>query len=229
MENCLPKLMGATMLVLLMLSFLGNTPVFAQCSPRAGECLAPPYAVPAEPVWGTLNAAPGGNYPSGSLEFDVFVINTGYPAGGNATLYNETVTVAALPAGLNTSTATGLPVLLTPGQAITSTITMQIPSNFAQNNLSASLVANVAYWNGTANIQVKLTGSALVYVLGLPLGGTQTTSSGTSQSTQTSQTATQSGTVSTTLFAAAVATPSIVVVLLLILLVRGRGRPKAGP
>jgi hypothetical protein len=210
------------MLVLLMLSFLGNTPVFAQCSPRAGECLAPPYAVPAEPVWGTLNAVPGGNYPGGSLAFDVFVIDTGYEAE-NATLFNETVTASALPAGLNTSTAKGLPLMLTPGQAITSTITMPIPSDFAQTNLSASLVVNVSYWNGTANIPVKLTGSAVVYILGGPLGGTQTTTSSTSQSTQTT---TQGGTVSTTLFAAAVATPSIVVVLLLILLVRGRSRPK---
>ena len=222
MRRRLPKLMGATMLMLLVLSFSGATPALAACSKNAAECLAPPYSVPAEPVWGTVNTVTAGNYPGGSLQFDVFVINTGYPAEGNATLFNETITATALPAALNTSTATGLPVLLTPGQAITSTITMQIPRNFTLSSFRASLAADVSYWNGTANIPVQLLGSATVYVLGDPIGGASTTSS------QTTQTSTQSGGVSTTLFAAGLAIPSILAVILLILVVRRRGGPIGG-
>jgi len=226
MENGIPKLMAATMLMLLMLSFLVATPARAQCSPRAAECLAPPYAVPAEPIWATLNALPQGNYPGGNEIFDVFVVNSDQPPKGNVTLINETLTAPALPSAFQTNTAIGLPIQLAPGQAILNTIALEIPSNFTQSNFTADLVVNVFYWNGTINIPVKLTGTALVYLLGLPGSTPHTTTS--SSASQTTQTTTQSGTVSTTLFAAGVAIPSIVAVLLLILLARGRGPPKGG-
>ena len=230
MDNGLPKLMGATMLMLLMSSFLVAAPVRAAGPPPGvGEIIAPPYAVPAESVWATVNAVPQGNYPGGNLEFDVFVVNSDQPPDGNVTLFNETLTASALPPGSQTNTGIGLPVSLAPGQAILSTIYLEIPNNFTQSNFTANLVADVSLWNGTANIPLKLTGSAQVFLLGLPVTGTQTTTSSTSRSSQTAQTTTQSGTVSTTLFAAGVAIPSIVVVILLIFLVRGRGRPKAGP
>lgn len=222
MQKRLPKLVGATMLTLLMLSFLGAVPAFAACGPRAGECLAPPYAVPAEPVWATLNAFPQGNYPGGNLEFRVFVINSAQPPSGNVTLMNETLSATALPPGLNTSVATGLPVNLARGQAITSVISLHIPSDFTQTNFTANLVVEVLRWNGTINIPIKLTGSALVYLLGAPAAGTSTTSSSTSSTTP------QSAGISTGLFAAGVAIPSIVAVILLVLLVRRSGGPKGG-
>jgi hypothetical protein len=225
MQKRLPRLMGATMLMLLMLSFLAATPARAVCPPNAGECIPPPYAVPAEPVWATLNAATQGNYPGGNEVFDVFVINTGWPAEGNVTLINETLTAPTLPPAFQTNNAKGLPVELSPGQAIQSTIALQIPSNFTQSNFTASLVANAVLFNGTTNISLRLTGTSIVYILGLPILTTQTTTSSASQSTQP---AAQSGTVSTGLFAAGVAAPSIVAVILLVRLFQGRGRPKGG-
>ena len=231
MEPRLPKLMGATMLMLLMLSFLVAAPARAAVNlqavpPGAGEIIAPPYAVAAEPVWATLNAIPQGNYPGGNEIFDVFVVNSDQPPDKNVTLINETLTAPALPVSFQTNTAIGLPVQLSPGQAIVNTIALEIPSDFTQNNFTANLVAYVQLNNGTNFIHLKLTGSSIVYLLGLPGSGTQTTTQSSSQSTQTT---TQSGTVSTTLFAAGVAIPSIVVVILLILLVRGRGGSKGGP
>lgn len=229
MEKRFPDLRWAPLIGLLMLSFLVATPARAQCGPRAAECIAPPYAVPAEPVWATLNALPHGNYPGGNEIFDVFVVNSDHPPAGNVTLINETLTAPALPPNYQTNTGIGLPIQLGPGQAILSTIALEIPSNFTQSNFTAFLVVNVALWNGTTNIFLKLTGTSLVYILGLPIAGTPTTTSRTSQSTQTTQTTTQSGTVSTTLFAAGVAIPSILAIILLILVVRGRGGPKGGP
>ena len=226
MQKRLPGLMGAMMLVLLMLSLLGATPVRAACGPRAGECLAPPYAVPAEPVWATLNAVPQGNYPGGNQVFDVFVIYTGWPAEGNVTLINETLTAPALPPASQTNTATGLPVLLSPGQAIVSQIALQIPSNFTQSNFTASLAVNVLLFNGTINVPLRLTGNSLVFILGHPVSSTRSTTSSNSQSTQPDA---QGGTVSTTPFAAGVTAPSIVAVILLVRLFQGRGRPKGGP
>ena len=110
MQKRLPKLVGATMLMLLMLSVLVATPVRAQCvlKPGGGECLAPPYAVPAEPVWATLNAATHGNYPGGNETFDVFVINSDVPPNGNVTLFNETITAPALPPAGTSSVGTGI-------------------------------------------------------------------------------------------------------------------------
>jgi hypothetical protein len=226
MRERLPKLVGAMVLMLLMLSSLLATPARAQCVllPGQGECVAPPYAVPAEPVWGTLNAVPQGNYPGGNLIFDVFVVNSDKPPEGNVTLINETVTAPALPPGFQSNTGIGLPVELGRGQAILSTIALEIPSNFTASNLTASLVANALLFNGTVNISLKLTGTLQVFILGHPISS-QTTTSGISQTTQ----AAQSGTVSTTLFAVGVAIPSIVAVILLVLLARGRSGPKGGP
>jgi hypothetical protein len=224
MEKRFPKLVSAASLALLMLSFLVATPAHGvNPPPGAGEIIAPPYAVPAESVWATLNAVPQGNYPGGNLKFLVFVVNSDKPPNGNVTLLNETLTAPALPPTFQTNNGIGLPIELSPGQAIENTIYLSIPSNFTQSNFTANLVANAALFNGTTNIFLKLTGTTQVFLLGLPGTGTQTTSS-TSQSTQTSTT--QSGTVSTTLFAAGIAIPSIVVVILLILLVRRGGSPK---
>ena len=224
MRKRLPKLIGAMMLMLLMLSFLVATPARAVCPPNAGECIPPPYSVPAEPIWATLNAIPQGNYPGGSVTFDVFVINTGYPAQGNVTLINETLTAPALPPAYQTKAATGLPVQLSPGQAIVSQITVQIPSNFTQNNFTATLAAYVLRLNVTANPLIRLTGTSLVYILGPPASSTQSTTSNTSQGTQPAA----PGTVSMTTFAAGIVAPSIVAVILLAVLFRGRGVPKGG-
>lgn len=209
-----PKLTGATMLMLLMLSFLVATPA------RAANPALPYYSAPSQPIWVTVNALPQGNYPGGNEVFDIFFVNAEQPPNGNVTLYNETLTAPALPPEQQTNTAIGLPIMLSPGQAILNTIALPIPSDFKESNFTANLVAYAFFPNGTA---LKVTGSAQVFLLSLPGSTTQTTSSSSSQTTQTS---TQSGAVSTTLFAAGVALPSIVVVILLILLVRGRGSPK---
>jgi hypothetical protein len=228
MEKRLPKLTVATMLALLVLSFLVAAPARAAVNlqavpPGAGEIIAPPYAVASEPVWATLNAVPQGNYPGGNEIFDVFVVNSDHPPDGNVTLVNETLTAPALPSTFQTNNAIGLPVQLSPGQAIVNTIALEIPSDFSQNNFTANLAAFVQLNNGTSYINLKLTGSLVVYLLGLPGSGSQTTTTSASPSTQTT---TQGGTVSTSLFAAGVAIPSIVVIILLALLVRGRGGPK---
>jgi hypothetical protein len=228
MQNRLPKLATASVLTLLVISFLAAAPALAQCNNRAGECLAPPYSQASEPVWATLNVVPQGNYPGGNLIFDVAVVNSDQPPAGNLTLFNETVSSPQLPASnSNPNTAIGLPVTLTPGQLIVNTIAMEIPSNYTQANFTANLVAYVSYWNGTLNVPLKMTGSAIVYMLGLPLSGGQTTSVSTTVST-TTLTVTGSGTVSSSLLAAGVGIPSIVVVILLVLLVQRRGGPK-GP
>jgi hypothetical protein len=232
MEKRFPDLMWAALLALLMLSFLVATPATpahaANPPPGAGEIIAAPYSVPAEPVWATLNAIPQGNYPGGNLKFDIFVVNSDSPPDGNVTLINETLTAPALPPTFQTNTGIGLPIMLSPGQAILSTIYLEIPSNFTQSNFTANLVANALLFNGTTNISLKLTGTAQVFLLGLPLAGNQTTTttSSSSDTSQSTQTTTQSGTVSTTLFEAGVAIPAIVVVILLILLVRRGSGPK---
>ena len=228
MEKRFSVLVWAFLLTLLSPSFLIAIPANAACPPNAGECLAPPYAVPAEPVWATLNAIPQGNYPGGNMEFDVFVVNSDKPPAANVTLLNETLTAPALPPGSNTNTGIGLPIQLAPGQAILNTIHLEIPSNFTQSNFTANLVAYVQLNNGTKNISLQLTGTSKVFLLGLPGTGTQTSTSSQSTSSQETQTTTQTGAVSTTLFAVGVAIPSIVVIALLVLLVRNRGSPKGG-
>jgi hypothetical protein len=215
-----------------MLSFLvvmPATPARAAGPPAgAGEIIAPPYAVAAEPVWATLNAVPQGNYLGGNLEFDAVVVNSDQPPDGNVTLFNETVTAPAFPADSQSNYGIGLPISLAPGQLIVNTIRLPVPSNFSQGNFTANLVANVALWNGTVNVYLRLTATTLVTLLGLPGTGGQTTSSGSqnSQTTTTTTTVTQSGAVSSSLFAVGVAIPTIVVILLLVLLVRRGGGSK---
>jgi hypothetical protein len=227
MEKRLPSLAWVAMLALFILS-LFSAPAFAANAPPpgAGEIIAPPYAVPAEPAWATLNAVPQGNYPGGNLVFDAFVVNSDQPPDQNVTLFNETVTAPAFPADSQSNYAIGLPIDLAPGQAIVNTIALPVPSDFSASNFTADLVAFVALWNGTANIYLKLTATTVVTLLGLPVSGSQTTSS-TSQSTQTTtMTVTQSGAVSSSLFDAGVAIPSIIAVILLGLLVSRRRGPK---
>lgn len=213
------KQVWATTFALLVLSFLVAAPV---------GMTRPPPSGPGNPVWATLNAATQGNYPGGNETFYVFVVNSDQPPDGNVTLINETLTAPALPPEYQTNSSIGLPIDLSPDEAITNVLTLEIPSNFAQDNFTVDLMVNVAVWNGTTNIFLRLTSSTVVTLHGLPGTGTQTiTSSSPTQSTQTSQTTTQTGTVSSSLFAAGVAIPTIVAVILLALLVRGR--PKRGP
>jgi hypothetical protein len=227
MQKSLPKLVWATTITLLMLSFLtAAAPVRAVCM-GAASCQGPrpPPSGPGNPVWATLNAATQGNYPGGNETFYVFVVNSDQPPDGNVTLINETLTAPALPPEYQANSSMGLPIDLSPGEAISNAMTLEIPSNFTQDNFTADLVVNVAVWNGTVSISLKLTSSTVVTLHGLPDTGTQTTtSSSTTQSTQTSQTTTQSGTVSSSLFAAGVAIPTIVAFTLLALLVRGRSK-----
>ncbi len=230
MQNRLPKLVTAGVLTLLVLSFLAAAPARAACGQGAGECLAVPYSQAVEPVWATLNAAPQGNYPGGNEIFDITVVNSDKPPAGNLTLFNETVSSPQLPpSNSNPNFAIGLspPITLTAGQLIVNTIAMEIPSNYTQANFTANLVAFVSYYNGTLNVPLKLTGSIIVYMLGLPLSGGQTVTVSTSVST-TTQTVNSSAGVSSSLFAVGVGIPLIVVVILLVLLARGRGGPK-GP
>jgi hypothetical protein len=225
MEKRLPNLTWAALLALIMLSFLAAPPALAACGPRAGECIAPPYAVAAEPVWASLNGVPQGNYPGGNMEFDAIVVNSDQPPDGNVTLLNETVTAPAFPADSQSNYGIGLPIALAPGQLIVNTIHLPIPDNFSQGNFTANLVAYVALWNGTVNVFLRLTSSTVVTLLGLPVVQTSTSASQNSQTITSTTTVTQSGTVSSSLLVAGVAIPSIVAVILLALVVRGRGRP----
>jgi hypothetical protein len=225
MQKGPPRLVWATTFALFVLSFLAAAPV---------GMTRPPPAGPGNPVWATLNAATQGNYPGGNETFYVFVVNSDQPPDGNVTLINETLTAPALPPEYQTqidsvslfdegsSSSIGLPIDLLPGEAISNVMTLEIPSNFTQDNFTADLMVNVAVWNGTTSFYLRLSSSTVVTLHGLAGTGTQTTTSSTAQSTQTGQTTTQSGTVSSSLFAAGVAIPTIVAFILLALLVRGR-------
>jgi hypothetical protein len=192
-------------------------PAQGGCPPAVIHCEAPPYAVPAAPVWATLNALGYGNYPGGNEQFTVFFVNSDSPPLGNVTLLNETLTTP-----FQNASVSGLPVELAPGQTMLSSIYLQIPSDFSQSNFTASITIDFHVANGTASTPRVLTGTAHVFMLGPPIG--QVTSS-TSSATSTQQTATQSGTVSTSLFYAGVGIPSLIVIVLLALLVRDRRRP----
>jgi hypothetical protein len=229
MQKRIPNLTWAALLALIVLSFLSAAiPAYAACPPNAGECLAPPYAVAAEPVWAALTGVPQGNYPGGNMQFDVTVVNSDQPPDMNFTLLNETVTAPAFPADSQSNYAIGIPIGLAPGQLIVNTITLPVPSNYSQGNFTANLVTYGALWNGTASVYLKLTASTVVTLLGLPITGGQTTSSGSQngQTTTVTKTLTQSGTVSTSLLAAGIAGPTIVAVILLALLVRRGSGPK---
>jgi hypothetical protein len=227
MQGSLPKLVRATTFALLVLSFLAAAPPVRAACVGAASCQGPrpSPAFPGEPVWATLNAATQGNYPGGNETFYVFVVNSDQPPDGNVTLINETLTAPALPPEYQTNSSIGLPIDLSPGEATSNAMTLEIPSNFTQDNFTADLVVTVAVWNGTTSIYLRLTSSTVVTLHGLPATGTQVTaSSSTTQSTQTSQTTTQGGMVSSSLFAAGVAIPTIVAFILLALLVRGRSK-----
>jgi hypothetical protein len=192
-------------------------PAQGGCPPAAVHCAAPPYAVPAAPVWATLNALGYGNYPGGNEQFTVFFVNSDSPPLGNATLLSETLTTP-----FQNASVSGLPVQLAPGQTMLSNIYLQIPRDFSQNNFTARITINFHLANAIGSTPRVLTGTALVLVLGPPIGQVASTSSTT---TSTQQTTTKSGTVSTSLFYAGVGIPSVIVIVLLALLVRYRGHP----
>jgi hypothetical protein len=218
----MPRL-RAVILTLLVLSCLAAVPATqavplpAQggCKPGAEHCLPPPYAVPAAPVWATLNALGNGNYPGGNEQFTVFFVNSDYAPFGNVTLISETLTTP-----FQNASVSGLPVELASGQTVTSSIYLQIPSDFSQSSFTASVTIDFHIANSTASTPRVLTGSAQVFVLGPPIE--QVTSTSSTASTQ--QTTTQSGAVSTSLFYAGLGIPSLIVIVLLALLVRNRER-----
>ena len=219
----MPRL-EAGVLTLLVLSCLAAVPAgqaiplpaVGGCPPAVIHCEAPPYAVPAAPVWATLNALGYGNYPGGNEEFALFFVNSDSPPLGNVTLFNETLTTP-----FQNASVSGLPVELAPGQTMLSSIYLQIPSDFSQSNFTASVTIDFHIANAIASTPNVLTGTAHVFMLGPPIGQVTNTSSMTS----TQQTTTQSRTVSTSLFYAGVGIPSLIVIVLLALLVRDRGRP----
>jgi hypothetical protein len=158
----------------------------------------------AQPVWITINASAQGNYPGGDELFTVFVVNSAQTPTENVTINSMTLTA---PFGSNN--AIGLPAVLSPGQSILATISLGIPSNFTERSFNANLVVQGRIWNGTGYKPISATGTADVGVFAL-----------------SSQPASQGGSISTTLFAAAVAIPSIVTIILLVLLVRARASSK---
>lgn len=173
--------------------------------------------LPTEPVWATVSAAAQGNYPGGNEIFSVFAVDSAQPPETNVTLVNETISTTAW-SGFNSNFAIGLPATLQPGNSILNTIALEIPSNFTQSNFTANLKAYALVLNGTNEVGITLTGSVVVYMLGLPLSGPSTV---TVTSTSVSTVSPDAG-VSTSAFAAGVGIPSIIAVVLLALLVRGR-------
>jgi hypothetical protein len=156
----------------------------------------------AQPFWVTLSAGAQGNYPGGAETFTVFVVNSAQTPTENVTIDSMTLTA---PFGINT--ATGLPTVILPGQSVLATISLEIPSNFSERSFQASLVVHGRIWNGTGYNSLSATGTASVDVFALP-----------------SQPASQGGTISTALFEAGVAIPSLIAIILLVLLVRAKSR-----
>ncbi|HEV2389827.1 MAG TPA: hypothetical protein VGS04_03790 [Nitrososphaerales archaeon] len=214
MDNRASGLVEAAVLVLFALSFLSALPAHAATPPSAPQ-----------PVWATLNALGYGNYPGGNEQFTVFVVNTDSPPLGNVSLINETLSAPALPPAYNTGYAIGLPVQLATGQAILSTISLEIPANFTQSNFTASVVVDMQIANGTGFFSKQLTESTTVIMLSLPGSPANSTTS----EVPISQTTIQSSGVSSSLFYAGVGVPSVVIIILLALLVRARGRPQPSP
>ena len=159
----------AGLLALLVLSCLAAVPAGqalplpAQggCRPNVVHCLPPPYAVPASPVWATVDAPAQANYPGGNEQVTVFFLNSDSPPLGNVTLLSET-----LRSPFQNASVSGLPVELAPGQALRSNITLQIPSDFSQTNFTASVIIDFHIANATASIPTVLTGTAQVFVFG---------------------------------------------------------------
>jgi hypothetical protein len=200
MEKRLPKLIGVAMFTLLVLSCLVAIQVRAQ---EEGDIPVPGSI----PVYVILNAEANGNYPGGNEFFSVTVVNS--DISGDITITNATLTATALgPNGVNTGI--GLPATLMTGQSYATNIALQIPANFTQTGFEASLVVRGTYANGTGQSAAEWTGNADVSVFQL---------SASSQTTSLSVTGT-TGTVSSTVFAAGVALPTIVAIILLVLLVR---------
>lgn len=216
MEKRRSSLVGTAFLVLFALSFLAGVPA------RGAEIQSPP-----QPVWATLNARGYGNYPGGNEQFTVFVVNSDSPPLGNVSLINETLTAPALPPPYNTGSAIGLPVQLATGQAILSTIYLEIPTSFTQSNFTATLVINLQIANGTNFLSRQLIESTTVVMLSLP--GTVTSATSTESVASSSQATTESSGVSSGLFYAGVGVPSVVAIILLALLARGRGHPQPSP
>lgn len=220
MASRLVRLEVAVLALIALSSLASALPAQGACPPGVAECIAPPYAIPAEPVWATLNGVAGGNYPGGTEVFTVFIANSDSPPLGNVTLNS-----VALNAPFQNASLSGLPLQLAPGQTLSTNMTIQIPRDFAQNNFTAYIAINFDVANATASTLRELTGSAQVFMLGAPLSGMSSTSS----STSATQSTTQGGTVSASLFYAGVGIPSLIVIVLLALLVRPRGRPQASP
>jgi hypothetical protein len=215
-EKRVSSLVVAGLFVLFALSFLAVVPAHAATSPSGSQY-----------VWATLNALGYGNYAGGNEEFTVFVVNSDSPPLGNMSLFNETLTAPALPPSYSTGSAIGLPVQLSAGQAILSTIYLEIPSNFTGSSFTATVAIDLQIANGTSFFSKQLTESTTVVMLGLP--GTTTPPSSTTSAASSSQTITQSGGVSSGIFYAGIGAPSVIVIILLALLVRRRGRPQPSP
>jgi hypothetical protein len=198
MESRLPRLVVAATMALLMFSSLVAAPTRAQVAPPA-------------PIWVAINATAQGNYPGGDELFTVFAVNSMQPPAQDETITDMTLSG---PAAIGSNGAfLSLPATMAPGQSVLWTIHLPIPANFSQKTFTANLVVHFKFANGTA---LSLTGSADVDVLGL--------ASQTSSQTQTTSQAAQAGTISTTLFAAGVAIPSLVAIVLLALLVQAKSK-----
>lgn len=161
------------------------------------------------PIYATLNGQTQGNYPGGNEFFNIFVVDSSFDPPENETILNMTLT-----APFQTNTGIGFPSTITPGESILSTIALEIPANFSARSFTASLVVYAELLSPTGPVSAKLSGSTLVDVFAAPGAATSTAHSSTS------------GTVSTSVFAAGVAVPTIVAVLLLALLVRRGSKPK---
>ncbi len=176
------------------------------------------YPAAVQPIWASVNATANGNYPGGNELFTVFVVNSAQPPYANETVDNMTLT-APFPGGSNFGG--GLPAALAPGNSILVSIYLPIPANFTQSSFKANLVVHARVWNGTGSEEFTLTGTAPVNVFALQSQSTTLTSTQTS-----AQSSAHAGTVSTTLFAAGVAIPSIIAIVALVLLVQARGSSK---
>jgi hypothetical protein len=174
--------LAATLLFVSCLALVPPGQAQVICPPRLPHCAPPPYLVPASPVWATFNAVAGGNYPGGSQEFTVFIVNSDSPPLGNTTVQSEVLTTP-----FQNVTLTGLPVELARGQSLSSNVTVQIPRNFDRNNFTAYVLIHVSVANSTlASAPTELTGTAQVFMLGSPIGAPSSTTSASQQSTHLS-------------------------------------------
>ncbi len=190
-----PSSRGAALAALFLLALAMQPAAVAQQQPSVNGH---------QPIWMTITASAQGNYPGGTEQFAVFVVNSAQNQAENETIKDMT-----LVAPFGSSNATGLPVVLLPGESYLTTISLQIPADFSGKAFRASLDAHVEIWNGSAYSPSTLSGTADVDVFSLP-----------SQPSTTNQPAG----ISLSVVVIAVAVPSIVALALLVLLVRARGR-----